>query len=366
MLKESFANLLTYIPSNEMRKELSTAFNNLLQKMFSPKQLDEMEDNSDTYNNTLNQKENQEFFSIFDNKDENSSLSLFIKTHMSSEGYLESIDLSPDKLEFLSNPFFDGEQSGLQTIKNILMSMLGGTESRRMIPVIHKEIQGIADLTTLVEYLNNILKEMPDIDQREDVFRTFTEIVNRMAERKELPADSNIPSSPSTLDKLTDFIAKNINHEAIQSLDNFNASNLLQSLLNAPGVFTPLAHYVLPLQFEDTKAFGELWVDNDENNPNNTPVGQKNYHLFLTFDIESVGRFEVDMYALGENISLSFLYPEGFDYRVKRFTDKIDLIIRNIGYKPVKMETAVLRKPHNLTEVFPKIVDRRKGLNVQA
>lgn len=366
MLKESFANLLTYIPSNEMRKELSTAFNNLLQKMFSPKQLSEMEDNPDTYNNTLNQKENQEFFSIFDNKDENSSLSLFIKTHLSSEEYLEGIDLSPEKLEFLSNPFMDGEQSGLQTIKNILMSMLGGTESRQMIPVIHKEIQGIADLTTLVEYLNNILKEMPDIEQREDVFRTFTEIVNMMAQRKELPVTSNIPSSPSTLDKLTDFIAKNINHEAIQSLDNFNASNLLQSLLNAPGVFTPLAHYVLPLQFEDTKAFGELWVDNDENNPNNTPVGQKNYHLFLTFDIESVGRFEVDMYALGENISLSFLYPEGFDYRVKRLTDKIDLVIRNIGYKPVKMETAVLRKPHNLTEVFPKIVDRRKGLNVQA
>ncbi len=366
MLKESFANLLTYIPSNEMRKELSTAFNNLLQKMFSPKQLSEMEDNPDTYNNTLNQKENQEFFSIFDNKDENSSLSLFIKTHLSSEEYLEGIDLSPEKLEFLSNPFFDGEQSGLQTIKNILMAMLGGTESRQMIPVVHKEIQGIADLTTLVEYLNNILKEMPDIDQREDVFRTFTDIVNAMAQRKELPADSNIPTSPSTLDKLTDFIAKNINHEAIQSLDNFNASNLLQSLLNAPGVFTPLAHYVLPLQFEDTKAFGELWVDNDENNPNNTPVGQKNYHLFLTFDIESVGRFEVDMYALGENISLSFLYPEGFDYRVKKLTDKMDLVIRNIGYKPVKMETAVLRKPHNLTEVFPKIVDRRKGLNVQA
>ena len=366
MLKESFANLLTYIPSNEMRKELSTAFNNLLQKMFSPKQISEMEDNSDTYNNTLNQKENQEFFSIFDNKDENYSLSLFIKTHMSEEEYLEGVDLSSEKLEFLTNPFFDGEQSGLQTIKNILMSMLSGAGSRQMIPVVHKEIQGITDLTTLVEYLNNILKEMPDIDQREDVFRTFTEIVNTMVQRKELPTDSNIPTSPSTLDKLTDFIAKNINHEAIQSLDNFNASNLLQSLLNAPGVFTPLAHYVLPLQFEDTKAFGELWVDNDENNPNNTPVGQKNYHLFLTFDIESVGRFEVDMYALGENISLSFLYPEGFDYRVKKLTDKIDLVIRNIGYKPVKMETAVLRKPHNLTEVFPKIVDRRKGLNVQA
>lgn len=164
-----------------------------------------------------------------------------------------------------------------------------------------------------------------------------------MAQRKELPPSSNIPSAPSTLDKLTDFIGKNINHEAIQSLDDFNASNLLQSLLNAPGVFTPLAHYILPLQIEDTKAFGELWVDNDENNPNNTPVGQKNYHLFLTFDVESIGRFEVDMYALGENINLSLLYPEKFGFKIKKLTDKIDLIIRNIGYKPAKFETAVLK-----------------------
>ncbi len=375
MLKESFANLLAYIPSNEMRKELSVAFNSLLQKLFSPKQISEMEQNSAdkavsntvTNNNTLNQTENQGFLSIFDNKDENSSLSLYIKTHLSDESYIENLDLSSEKLEFIKTPFDDGNQTGMQTLKNILMSLLdGGAESRSMIPVIHKEFQSLSDMTSVVEYLNDILREMPDIEQRDDIFRVFTEIVNKMAQKKELPATSNIPSAPSTLDKLTDFIGKNINHEAIRSLDNFNASNLLQSLLNAPGVFTPLAHYVLPLQFEDTKAFGELWVDNDENNPNNTPVGQKNYHLFLTFDIESVGRFEVDMYALGENISMSLLYPESFSFRVKKLTDKIDLVVRNIGYKPVKLETAVLKKPHVLTDVFPKIIERRKGLNVQA
>ncbi len=366
MLKESFANLLAYIPSDEMRKELSTAFNNLLQKMFSPKQIEEMSDNSYTSNNTLNRTENQELLSNFDNKDENSSLSLFIKSHLSDENYLSELDLSQDKLEYISSRFFDGQQSGLQTLKDILMSMLSGTESRQMIPVIHREFQGLRDMTQVVDYLNDILRDMPDIPERETVFEFFTNIVNDMVQRKELPPTSNTPSAPSTLDKLTDFIGKNINHEAIRSLDNFNASNLLQSLLNAPGVFTPLAHYVLPLQFENTKAFGELWVDNDENNPNNTPVGQKNYHLFLTFDIESVGRFEVDMYALGENLNLSFLYPESFQYRVKKLTERIETVVRSIGYKPAKLETAVLKKPHVLTDVFPKIIDRRKGLDVQA
>ena len=366
MLKESFANLLAYIPSDDMRRELSVAFGNLLKKIFSKKQLSEMSDIPDSYNNTLNQSENQDYLSIFDNKAEKLSLSLFIKSHLSDESYLAELDLSRDKLEFLTSPFDEGKQSGLQTLKNIIMAMLTGTDSRQIIPAVHRDFQGIKDMAALVDYLNEILREMPDIPQRDTLFEFFTNIVNEMAQRKELPPSSNIPSAPSTLDKLTDFIGKNINHEAIQSLDDFNASNLLQSLLNAPGVFTPLAHYILPLQIEDTKAFGELWVDNDENNPNNTPVGQKNYHLFLTFDVESIGRFEVDMYALGENINLSLLYPEKFGFKIKRLIDKIYLIIRNIGYKPAKFETAVLRKPHVLTEVFPKIIDRRKGLNVQA
>lgn len=366
MLKESFANLLAYIPSDDMRRELSVAFGNLLKKIFSKKQLSEMSDIPDSYNNTLNQSENQDYLSIFDNKAEKLTLSLFIKSHLSDESYLSELDLSRDKLEFLTSPFDEGKQSGLQTLKNIIMAMLTGTDSRQIIPAVHRDFQGIKDMAALVDYLNEILREMPDIPQRDTLFEFFTNIVNVMAQRKELPPSSNIPSAPSTLDKLTDFIGKNINHEAIQSLDDFNASNLLQSLLNAPGVFTPLAHYILPLQIEDTKAFGELWVDNDENNPNNTPVGQKNYHLFLTFDVESIGRFEVDMYALGENINLSLLYPEKFGLKIKKLTDKIDLIIRNIGYKPAKFETAVLRKPHVLTEVFPKIIDRRKGLNVQA
>lgn len=318
MLKESFANLLAYIPSDDMRRELSVAFGNLLKKIFSKKQLSEMSDIPDSYNNTLNQSENQDYLSIFDNKAEKLSLSLFIKSHLSDESYLAELDLSKDKLEFLTSPFDEGKQSGLQTLKNIIMAMLTGTDSRQIIPAVHRDFQGIKDMAALVDYLNEILREMPDIPQRDTLFEFFTNIVNEMAQRKELPPSSNIPSAPSTLDKLTDFIGKNINHEAIQSLDDFNASNLLQSLLNAPGVFTPLAHYILPLQIEDTKAFGELWVDNDENNPNNTPVGQKNYHLFLTFDVESIGRFEVDMYALGENINLSLLYPEKFGFKIKK------------------------------------------------
>ena len=98
-----------------MRRELSVAFGNLLKKIFSKKQLSEMSDIPDSYNNTLNQSENQDYLSIFDNKAEKLTLSLFIKSHLSDESYLSELDLSRDKLEFLTSPFDEGKQSGLQT-----------------------------------------------------------------------------------------------------------------------------------------------------------------------------------------------------------------------------------------------------------
>ena len=60
MLKESFANLLAYIPSDDMRRELSVAFGNLLKKIFSKTQLSEMSDIPESYKNTLNQSENHD------------------------------------------------------------------------------------------------------------------------------------------------------------------------------------------------------------------------------------------------------------------------------------------------------------------
>lgn len=369
MLKETFNILMAQVPSNSLRREMSDGFNDLLSLLFTQKEISEMGDyvnNNDTINSQKNQAFNEINYSNSNNSDEKLSISLFISSRLSDSDYLNSLNLSEENINSIVEKFFSGSDSGLITLRNIIQSFLSGSEGRSEIPILLKEFSQIKDISTLVDYLNDILRSIPEIPQRDNIYKMFVDIVNIMVERKELPAEMQKPAAPSTLNKLTDFISKNINHQAIQSLDNFNASSLLQSLLNAPGVFTPLAHYVLPLQIDNTKAFGELWVDNDENNPNNTPSGQKNYHLFLTFDIESVGRFEVDLYALGENVNVSLLYPKSFTYRVDDITAKIENKIAQIGYKTQSFKTAVLKTPHVLTEVFPKLLERRTGMDVQA
>lgn len=289
---------------------------------------------------------------------------------MSDRGYMQELKSSGFNIEHIMSAYTRGRMSGTDALKMIIEGLFvkspENTENIDITAQLNLMAQDFSKINTmqeLIDNLNSLLRDMPDIPLRERLYGVFVDIIDKMAVKNELPQHGIRPPVSSTLDNLTEFIEKNINNPALKSLDSFNAANLLQSLLNAPGVFTPLAHYILPLQVDNTRAFGELWVDNDENNPNNTPGTQRNYHLFLTFDVESIGRFEVDMYALGEEVNLSLLYPPRFEKEIEPMKERVTKIIRNSGYQARTFETAPLKKPHNLIEVFPKITDKRTSLN---
>ncbi len=290
---------------------------------------------------------------------------------MSDRGYMQELKASGYNIEHIMSSYNRGRMSGTEALQMIVQGLFihgsdgENAQAAAQMNLMFADFSKINTMQELIDTLNSLLRDMPDIPLRERLFGVFVDIVDKMAVKNELPQHGVRPPVSSTLDNLTEFIQNNINNPALKSLDSFNAANLLQSLLNAPGVFTPLAHYILPLQVDNTRAFGELWVDNDENNPNNTPGTQRNYHLFLTFDVESIGRFEVDMYALGEEVNLSLLYPPRFEKEIEPMKERVTKIIHGSGYQARTFETAPLKKPHNLVEVFPKITDKRTTLNAR-
>jgi hypothetical protein len=316
--------------------------------------------------------------------------------------------------------FLLGKATGMAAVQTTLTNLIEGASDAKLLTAMQTDLAKIDSLTTLVNYLNDVIKPLPDVPERQILFEMLSEIIAGMAEKAELPQESSakspIPSSlmqqledlhakpaqtpqtgqsaqpnqsvplpetampkpppvpvgaesggkgGSALEELTAFIEKNINHTALKSLDSYNASNLLQSLINAPGVYTPLAHFVIPLQIGDARAFGELWVDNeDKNSGGRARNGGQNYHLFLTFEVESVGRFETDLYAHGSDISLAILYPEGFSSEMEALKDKIMQIIASTDYKVKEFRAGILRTPHDLTQIFPRIMDKRTGLDI--
>lgn len=414
MCKEYFNLLLTQISSGTLRESLRNSFNRLYSAIFdkNPMQnpnvrtmedVNNMPEQSSIDNYTTNSSQNQPLSpdsngKFLDFEGENNEIQQNAKNSdesfvenvensesesepettelsgwhkslneiMSENGYTNQLKASGYNVEHILSAYNRGRISGMDALKELAEGLFLDTlESEQYTTEMLADFAKINTMQELIDQLNGMLRDMPDIPLRERLYGVFVDIIDKMAVKNELPQHGVRPPVSSTLDNLTDFIQQNINNPALKSLDSFNAANLLQSLLNAPGVFTPLAHYILPLDVGGTRAFGELWVDNDENNPNNTPGTQRNYHLFLTFDVESIGRFELDMYALGEEVNLSLLYPPRFEKEIEPMKDRVTKIIRNSGYSARTFETAPLKKPHNLVEVFPKITDKRTSLNAR-
>lgn len=417
MCKEYFNLLLTQISSGTLREALKNSFSRLYSAIFDKKPMQNPQTMEDVRamdserqvpidNYTTNQQQNQPLSTISDEKnssfsginsefqqnninseeefgenvdnisgknEENAEAKLtgwhkFLNETMSEKGYMQLLKESGFNIEHILANYNRGKLNGTDALKMLMEGLfLKGEypEAEQNSALMLADFSKVNTMQELIDNLNSLLRDMPDIPLRERLYGVFVDIIDKMSVKNELPQHGIRPPVSSTLDNLTDFIQKNINNPALKSLDSFNAANLLQSLLNAPGVFTPLAHYILPLEVNNTRAFGELWVDNDENNPNNTPGTQRNYHLFLTFDVESIGRFEVDMYAIGEEVNLTLLYPTRFEKEIDPMKERITKIIRNSGYSARTFETAPLKKPHNLVEIFPKITDKRTTLNTR-
>ena len=453
MLREYFNQLMTLIPSYEMRNELSRSFEALLSKLIRndpslmPRELAEelsqdpsggfdpqfaaetpenvgntqgtmpgenaaqMQENApqnipiDNY--TTNEQKNQVGNDIFGNEYQaDNAISAYLTNTLGNIDYISSSGLAEqDFTEYVEN-LHNGNATPEETIKAVLDSLIEDDNVRN---AVDKQLAQISSPAQMVDFLNSFLESMPDSTLRDKVYEALEEAVGQMddtdnpeqTERaqqdqqgqngqqsgqvqqqdRRYPQDQQVSrqqqpqqeaaarqmrQKSSSIVALTDFVEKNINHPALKSVDSFNASNLLQSMINAPGVMTPLAHYILPVQVENTHAFGELWVDNNDES-GATGGGQgSHHHLFLTFDVDTYGRFEVDVYANDKNVRVSILHPSNFTKNMESVVAKVNRIAAGTHYNISEMQTGVLKEPHNLTQIFPKLSERRAGLNVQA
>jgi uncharacterized membrane-anchored protein YjiN (DUF445 family) len=400
VLNEYFAQLLTQVSGFKMREQLTDAFSKLVQKLLGQGGAKEVDEAFKAYKETglppapkedsekpqnLQKSESNAPVIKLPEQQKQSAVARYIGESSTDEAFLRGLNIDEEKLTSLVRSFLLGKFTGMETIRNMLESLFTGAENPEIKAALGSELVKIDDISKLVTYLNDILRNMPDVPERQTLYEFLTDVINVMVDKGELPLpkedfDSKQPQSPtgaenekpeaakeSTLKQLIQFVEKNIDHAAIKTLNNYNASNLLQSLINAPGVFTPLAHYIIPLDVDGVKSFGELWVDADEENGSAQAQGRSpRYHLFLTFEVEASGRFEIDLYADGYDVNLAFFYPESFAEKSVPLLGKVGRIIAGAGYNTKEIRTGPLVKPHDLTQIFPDILERRVGFNVKA
>ena len=285
-------------------------------------------------------------------------------------------DMSPTQLEKLSDDLSkltdelnalaeDPEATGGVDIKQgvsflrKIIAPLVPNNMKGAVNTLLRNFESDNNLNTLIDRLSVIVNRMENLDAKIILAQSINQVLSQMA-----LAEGISYKPPTTMENMLDFLVKNINDPSLKSLSALNRGEMLQGLLTSPGVFSPLLHFLIPMNMDGTKAFGELWADPDAGNGEAGSENDK--HLFLCFEIEEAGYFEMELYSKGKSINISLLCPEGSERKYLPLKEVIPVIASANGYNAEKMIISPLKKKRDLNKVFPKLNERKNSLNVSA
>jgi hypothetical protein len=218
------------------------------------------------------------------------------------------------------------------------------------------------NLNELLDRLSFIVNKLPDDNKK----MIFADGLNSVLEKLSKSEDVNY-RPPTATDNLTEFLSKNIGDPALKSLSAMNPGDMLRSLLSAPTAATPLLHMMAPLQSAGMRAFGEMWIDPNAKNPskNNDSEGTVCNHVFLVFDLEDVGYFEMELFAQGKDLNVMLLVPQGWENAMSEIKNTVPVLAESVGYKVKNTIVDRLKSHRDLPDVFHKLHETRGGLNVK-
>lgn len=247
-------------------------------------------------------------------------------------------------------------EEGSAVLKKILSPLLP-SNMKGALNTLLRGFESSKDLNALIDRLSVVINRIDNMDAKLALAQSINLTLSGMAQ-----SDGINYRPPTTMENMLDFLVKNIDDPSLKFLSAMNRSEMLQGFLTAPGVFTPLLHFLVPMNMDGLKAFGELWADPDaEGSAEN---GESDRQLFLCFEIEDVGYFELDVRTHGKNINASLLCPAGTEKNYLPLKETLPIIASACGYSAETLSVKPLKRKRDLTNVFPKLNERRSGLNV--
>lgn len=258
---------------------------------------------------------------------------------------------------------------GDEAVRKLLGAVIPNTPAmRNALQTIFDELEATKDLDALIDRLNVILENIDGENSEKmiSLAQGLNTALGEMAQSGEYKI-----SAATSMETLTDFLSKNINSNILHSLSGVTKSDMVQNMLTAPGVFTPLLHQFVPLDAFGIRAFGELWVDPkaeeliENKKKGSQSSGEAGSHMLLCFDIEDTGYFELEIYEKDRNMTVMLLCPEKLESTFTPIKETIPKIAEANGYHVSAALVEGLRAKRSLDQVFPKLGSQRGGLNVK-
>ena len=168
------------------------------------------------------------------------------------------------------------------------------------------------------------------------------------------------------MDTLAEIIRKQDRETPMNSLNGEKIEKIITSLLSSPCNYTPLLHFVIPVEYQGMKAFSELWIDpKDEGGSGQERDGEDHVHVLITFDIPGIGQMEAEFQVAGREMEFYLYCPESYAAVFGRLTPDFRKIMEEYGYHAAEVEVSGLDHVRSLMDVFKNLPYRRTGVDVK-
>lgn len=143
---------------------------------------------------------------------------------------------------------------------------------------------------------------------------------------------------------------------------------IMRAVLLNESVYMPLNHYIFPLVMDGKALFSEMWIDPDaENGEQGSRDGNPGRVIKCLFkmDVEGLGMIDVVLMSKDKDVDIQLSCSEQILPFSKKIEEGIQTILRRNDLKPVRVAVRRMDRPVTITEVFPKIYERKDSINVK-
>ncbi len=170
------------------------------------------------------------------------------------------------------------------------------------------------------------------------------------------------------MDILAKIITRGADSEEVQLLNGDKLERIVQSLLSSPSNFTPLLHFVVPVEYSNLKAFAEIWIDPNAEGDDRARSGgamADTSHALLVFDVEGIGRFETELFVQDRHIAMNLMCPSTYIEEFSGIAPAIKQAAAKTGYTFDAIHIGKLERTHSLMDVFTDLPHKRMGIDVR-
>lgn len=143
---------------------------------------------------------------------------------------------------------------------------------------------------------------------------------------------------------------------------------IMRAVLLNESVYMPLNHYILPMIMNGRALFSEMWIDPDAGNGERGNLDDRpgrTIKCLFKMDVEGLGMIDVVLLSKEKDVDIQLSCSEQILPFSRKIEQGIDEILRRNDLKPVRVAVRKMDRPVTLTEVFPKIYERKDSINVK-